>query len=172
MKRDFSSLTAQEALGIAITVEERNAFVYHQLGDMFSQFCADAPTLASSFFELESAERRHGALLMSRYVERFGTLTCNISEEDIRSFIEVPRYDVDSVLTAVEKGQPGSARHIALEIAAAAEQSAVQYYSHIAATTLDPELKSLYEEFVALEQEHSDWLDIELEAEKIAGKPS
>jgi len=36
------------------------------------------------------------------------------------------------------------------------------------ATTLDPELKSLYEEFVALEQEHTDWLDIELGAEAVA----
>lgn len=168
MTRDFSSLTAQEALSIAIAIEERNATVYHHLGNLFSQFCSDAPTLAVSFFELESAERRHGALLISRYVERYGTLNTGVSEEDIRDFIEVPRYDVASVLTAVEIGQPGSARHIALEIAAAAERSALQYYRHLVATTLDPELKSLYEEFVALEQEHTDWLDIELGAEAVA----
>ena len=101
-------------------------------------------------------------------MERYGMLNSGVSEEDIRNFIEVPRYDMASVLTAVEKGQPGSARHIALEIAAAAERSALQFYGRMAATTPDPELKSLYEEFVALEQEHTDWLDIELGAEAVA----
>ena len=38
MKRDFASLTAQEALHVAIFVEERNAEIYHQFAEMFAEF--------------------------------------------------------------------------------------------------------------------------------------
>ncbi len=168
MKRDFCSLSAAEALRIAILIEERNAQIYQQLGDLFLQFCPDFPGLATSFFELETVERLHATKLKARFRERYGNLTPAIAEEEIRDFIEVPKFDVASVLTTVEKGQPGSARHIALEIANAAERSALYFYHRLAATTLDPELKSLYEEFVAMEQEHVNSLDIEMSADHAA----
>src|SRR5207253_2455581 len=38
MKRDFASLTPQEALHVAIFIEERNAEIYHQFAEMFSEF--------------------------------------------------------------------------------------------------------------------------------------
>ena len=172
MKRDFGSLTAAEALRIAILVEERNAQIYQQLGDLFLQFCPDFPSLALSFMELETAERHHATLLSTRFRERYGNLNLAIAEDEIRDFIEVPKFDVANVLTAVERGQPGSARHIALEIAHAAERSALHFYNRLAANTLDPELKSLYEEFVALEQEHVNSLDIELSVERTAAEPN
>ena len=38
MKRDFASLSAQEALHVAIFIEERNAEIYHQFAEMFAEF--------------------------------------------------------------------------------------------------------------------------------------
>ena len=162
VNRDFSSLTAPEALRIAIAIEERNAETYRQVGDLFSQFCPDSPTLASTFFELSGQERRHGIVLSTRYLERYGTINAGISEEDIRDFIEVPRFDVADVLAAIDTGNPGSARCIALEIAAAAERSPLRYYERLAAASLDPQMRSLYEEFAGFEQEHADWIETEL----------
>jgi rubrerythrin len=172
VKREFCSLTAAEALRIAILVEERNAQIYQQLGDLFLQFCPDFPSLALSFLELETAERHHASMLSTRFRERYGNLNLEIAEEEIRDFIEVPKFDAANVLTAVEKGQPGSARHIALEIANAAERSALYFYSRLAANTLDPELKSIYEEFVALEQEHVNTLDIEMSVAHTSAEPN
>jgi rubrerythrin len=162
VKRHFSSLTGPEALRIAIAIENRNAETYRQLADLFSHFCPESPTLASTFSELSSTEREHSVALSTRYLERYGTLNAGIAEEDIRDFIEVPRFEVADIVAAIETGSPGSARRIALEIAAAAERSALHYYERLAAVALDPQMKSLYQEFASLEQEHSDWLETEL----------
>jgi len=89
-------------------------------------------------------------------------VNAGIAEEDIRDFIEVPRFEVADIVAAIETGSPGSARRIALEIAAAAERSALHYYERLAAVALDPQMKSLYQEFAGFEQEHTDWLETEL----------
>jgi rubrerythrin len=160
VKRHFSSLTGPEALRIAI--EERNAETYLQFADLFSHFCPESPTLASTFSELSSTERQHSIVLRTRYLERYGTVNPGIAEEDIRDFIEVPRFEVADIVAAIETGSPGSGRRIALEIAAAAERSALHYYERLAAVALDPQMKSLYQEFASFEQEHTDWLKAEL----------
>lgn len=164
MKRNFSSLTAPEALRVAIAIEDRNAETYRQLGDLFSQFCHESPALASTFFDLSATERQHSVILSTRYLERFGTVNAGIAEEDIRDFIEVPRYNVADIITAIETGNSGSARRMALEIAAAAEHSALHFYERLAAVARDPQMKSLYQEFAGLEQEHADWIETELDS--------
>jgi rubrerythrin len=162
VKRNFSSLTGPEALRIAIAIEDRNAETYRQLADLFSHFCPESLAIASTFCELADTERQHSVALSTRYFERFGTVNAGIAEEDIRDFIEVPRFEVADIVAAVETGSPGSARRIALEIAAAAERSALHYYERLAALSLDLQMKSLYQEFAAFEQEHTDWLETEL----------
>ena len=162
MKRNFSSLTGPEALRVAIAIEERNADIYRQLAELFSHFCPESTAIASSFSELSDTERLHSIALSTRYLERYGTVNTGIAEEDIRDFIEVPRFEVADIVAAIETGSPSSARSIALEIAAAAERSALHYYERLAAVALDPQMKSLYQEFAAFEQEHTDWLETEL----------
>ena len=164
MKRDFSSLTSPEALRVAIAIEDRNAETYRQLSDVFSHFCPESPALASTFLELSATERQHSIVLSTRYLERFGTVNAGIAEEDIRDFIEVPRYHVADIVSAIEAGNAESARRLALEIAAAAERSALHYYERLAALARDPQMKSLYQEFAGLEQEHADWVETELES--------
>jgi rubrerythrin len=48
---------------------------------------------------------------------------------------------------------------MALEVAAAAEESAIRFYRRLAESTKDPELKALYQEFVDIESNHGNWLD-------------
>ena len=38
MKREFASLSAQEALHVAIFIEERNAEIYREFAEMFAEF--------------------------------------------------------------------------------------------------------------------------------------
>ena len=157
MKRDLASLSHREALRIAIVIEERNAHIYHRLAEIFSRSCPDSPQIPSAFYELANTEREHGATLTARHLERFGAVHADITEEDIWDFIEVPSLRVADISAAVEAGDGARARRMAFEMALAAERSAVNYYGRLVENTSDPELKALYKEFVAFEQEHTDW---------------
>ena len=48
---------------------------------------------------------------------------------------------------------------MALEVALAAERSATRFCRRLAESTNDAQLKAVYEEFVAFETCHSDWLE-------------
>lgn len=159
MKRNFTSLSSREALRLAIVIEERNAHIYQRLGEMFSKSCPDSPQIPAAFHELADRERLHGANLTERYSKRFGALRADMSEEDIWDLIEAPRLDVADIQAAVEAGDALAARRMALGMALAAEQGAVKYYTRVAGTTPDPELKALCEEFVTDEREHTGWVE-------------
>jgi hypothetical protein len=113
----------------------------------------------STFYDLANLERQHGIPLTARYVERFGGVHADITEEDIWNLIEMPRLRVGDILAAAEAGDLVLARRMAFEMALATECSTVSYYARLAETTPDPELKALYKEFVAFEQEHTDGLE-------------
>lgn len=160
MKRDFSSLTAQEALHVAIFIEERNADIYHQFAEMFAEFRdPDSLEIASTFWDMANEERRHGTFLQKRYFDRYGTRPCAVTEEDIRDFIEVPHLENGEIFSISRVKVGRSPRQMALEIALNAEQSAIRFYSRLTETADDPDLRQLYREFVDLETEHSGWLE-------------
>ena len=159
MKREFASLTAQEALHVAIFIEERNAEIYHQFAEMFAGFRdAESLEIASTFWEMAAEERNHGTELQKRYFDRYGTRPCAITEDDIRDFIEVPRLESGDIF-AISRAKGGrSPRELALEIAIAAEQNALRYYTRLAELTEDAELRQMYREFVDFESDHTDFL--------------
>ena len=171
MKRDFVSLSPQEALHVAIFIEERNAEIYHQFAEMFAEFHEpESLEIASTFWDMANEERQHGTLLQKRYFERYGTRPCAVTEEDIRDFIEVPRLENGDIFTISKLKIGRSPRQMALEIALAAEQNAVRYYARLAETTTDPELRELYREFTEFETGHTDWLDRKVaEARRTSG---
>ena len=176
MKREFASLTPQEALHVAIFIEERNAEIYHQFAEMFAEF-RDPGSLeiASAFWDMANEERQHGTILQKRYFDRYGTRPCALTEEDISEFIEVPRLESGEIFSFSKLKSGRSPRQLALEVAAAAEQSALRFYARLAELTQDAELKTLYQEFVDMEANHSSWLDKKMaEARRAAntGKPS
>ena len=82
MKRDFVSLTAQEALHVAIFIEERNAEIYHQFAEMFAEFHEpESLEIASTFWDMANEERQHGTLLRKRYFDRYGTRPCAVTDQ-------------------------------------------------------------------------------------------
>lgn len=159
LKRSFASLNPREVLCIAIAIEERNAHIYHRLGEILARFCPGSSQVSSAFYELADTERKHGALLARRYRERFGPVRAEIVEEDIEDRIEMPQLNLADVSAVVEAGDVPGARRLAFEIVRAAECNAVKYYLRLVETTSDPELNALYREFLAIEQEHNDWLE-------------
>lgn len=160
MKRDFASLNAQEALHVAIFIEERNAEIYHQFAEMFAEFRdPESLEIAAAFWDMATEERKHGTLLQKRYFDRFGTRPCAVTEEDIRDFIEVPRLENGDIFTISRLKVGRSPRQMALEVALASEMNAQRFYARLTEITADEELKALYREFVEFEAGHSDWLE-------------
>lgn len=175
MKRDFASLTAQEALHVAIFIEERNAEIYHQFAELFAGFRdEESLEIASTFWDMASEERRHGTLLQQRYFERYGTRPCAITDDDVRDLIEVPQLGSGDIFAISRSSGGRSPRELALEIAVAAEQNAVRYYSRLAELTEDAELRQLYREFLNFENDHTDFLEKKIAAARRAtgGGPS
>ena len=171
MKRDFVSLTAQEALHVAIFIEERNAEIYHQFAEMFAEFREpESLEIASTFWDMASEERQHGTLLQKRYFDRFGTRPCAVTEDDISDFIEVPRLENGEIFSISKIKGGRSPRQMALEIALNAEQNAVRFYNRLVETTQDLEMRELYREFTEFETGHSDWLEKKVaEARRASG---
>ena len=171
MKRDFATLNAQEALHVAIFIEERNAEIYHQFAEMFAEFRdPESLEIAATFWDMANEERKHGTQLQKRYFDRYGTRPCAVTEEDIRDFIEVPRLENGEIFTISRLKVGRSPRQMALEIAVAAEQNAVRFYSRLHQITEEPEMRALYKEFAEFETNHSDWLEKKVsEARRTSG---
>jgi rubrerythrin len=160
MKRQFTSLSAQEALHVAIFIEERNAEIYHQFAEMFAEFRdPESLEIAAAFWDMANEERQHGTLLQKRYFERYGTRPCAVTEEDISDLIEVPRLENGEIFTFSKLKAGRSPRQLALEVAATAEHGAARFYTRLADVTKDAELKALYSELLDFESGHTQWLD-------------
>jgi rubrerythrin len=169
LKRDFASLTPQEALHVAIFIEERNANIYSEFAEMFAEFRdPESLEIAAAFWDMSNDERRHGTMLQKRYFDRYGTRPCSVTEEDIADLIEVPRLENGNIFSISKVRVGRSPREMALEVALAAERSATRFYRRLAESTKDAHLKAVYQEFVALETCHSDWLDQKVAAARRA----
>jgi len=154
MKRSFASLNPQEALHVAIFIEERNAELYQRFAEMFAEFRdSDSLEIASVFQEMAEEEKDHSSKLQSSYIERFGTSSCALTEEDLVELIEVPRLEEGDFFFA-----PGqkivSARDRALQVALSAERSAQRYYADLVAKTAPGPLRLLYRELAEMEDGH------------------
>jgi rubrerythrin len=171
MKRDFASLTPPEALHVAIFIEERNAEIYHQFAEMFAEFRdPESLQIAAAFWDMANEERQHGTLLQKRYFDRYGTRPCAVTEDDICDFIEIPRLENGELFTFSRLKVGRSPRQMSLEVALAAEQSASRFYTRLAETSEDADLRALYREFVEFEDSHTDWLQKKvLEARRTSG---
>ncbi len=154
MKRSFAGLSPQEALHVAIFIEERNADLYHQFAEMFAEFRdTESLEIASVFQEMAAEEKDHSSKLQSLYVERFGTSRCALTEEDLVELIEVPRLEQVDFFLAPEKNKI-SARNRALQVALNAERSAQTYYAGLVEKTEPGSLRQLYRELAEMEDGH------------------
>ena len=154
MQRAFSTLNAQEALHVAIFIEERNAGIYHRFAEMFTEFHdAESLEIASVFWDMAVEEKRHSGILQGKYQERFGNASCAMTEEDLQEMIEVPRLEDADVFGADPTTQNG-AREKALQVALAAETGAHDFYTKLVEHTEDGPLRRLYTELSIMEDGH------------------
>ncbi len=161
MKRSFLSLSPQEALHVAIFIEERNAELYHRFAEMFVEFRdIESLEIAGVFWDMAVEEHHHSTRLQTLYADRFGTAACAVTEEDIQEMIEVPKLEDGKVLTPATASLPPRER--ALQAALKAEQNARKYYAEIAESSGDAKLGKLYKELAEFENEHVEYLERKL----------
>jgi len=162
MKRTFTSLAPQEALHIAILIEERNAELYHRFAEMFVEFRdSESLEVASVFWEMAVEEHHHSSLLQSKYLELYGNFKCGLTEEDLAELIEVSRLDHADIFGANDSCRPG-VRERALRVALNAEQSAHAYYKALLQNTPKGPLRQLYLELSQMEDNHAACLERKL----------
>jgi rubrerythrin len=152
MKRSFQSLSPLEGLHVAIFIEERNAGIYHRFAEMFASFQDFASLeIAGVLWDMASEERNHSSLLQRFYTAKYGQASCALTDTDILESIELPLLDEEIFNSTAEAA---TAHHRALVVALNAEHQAHIFYSELAETAGDPELRALYIELCSFEADH------------------
>lgn len=164
MKREFASLSVQEALHVGIFIEERNAHIYENFAQMFAEFHdSESRQIAVSFQEMAAEERQHGTILQERYTERYGNQACALTDQDIAEVVEVPQLE-NGEMFILGRISPQKA----LEVAWAAEQEARRFYKDLSRSTADASLRALYAEMAEFELDHAQFLEQKLARRKLA----
>lgn len=159
MQRNFVSLTPNEAMQVAISIEERNAGLYHRFAEMFTEFGdEDSLEIAAVFWEMAIEERGHASLLRQKYTERYGDASPSATENDLVEMVEVPKLDSGDVFG--NGGVPGRAR--ALNVALEAELGAREFYVRLAEQTKYAPLRDLFRELAGMEDSHVAYLEMKL----------
>jgi rubrerythrin len=155
MRRSFASLDPQEALHVAIFIEERNAELYHRFAEMFVEFRdSDSLEIASVFWEMAAEEKQHSSLLQTKYMEQYGSSRCALTEEDLIEWIEVPKLEDGDIFAPSRNGIKNPVRERALQVALKAEQAAQNYYAGLMQNTREGPLRELYRELAEMEDSH------------------
>ena len=155
MKRSFASLNPQEALHVAIFIEERNAELYHRFAEMFVEFRdSESLEIAGVFWEMAGEEKNHSSLLQGKYMEEYGSSRCALTEEDLIEWIEVPKLEDGDVFAATREGRTTNVRERALQVALKAELAAKRYYADLVQNTVEGPLRRLYGELAEMEDGH------------------
>lgn len=160
MKRSFQSLSPQEALHVAIFIEERNAETYHNFAQLFVSF-QDSTSLqtAGVLWEMAEEERHHSTLLQERYTALYGQSACALTGANVQEIIEFPQFVEEGIFDSTDAE---AARIRALRIALGAENQARDFYVALAKTASDPALRALYQELSGFEAEHVEFLERKL----------
>ena len=82
--RPFETLTEQEILALAISLEEEDARIYDDFADGLSE---EYPEQARKFQEMRGQEDEHRHRLLERYRARFGEHVPLIRRQDVRGFV-------------------------------------------------------------------------------------
>ena len=82
--RPFETLTEQEILALAISLEEEDARIYDDFAEGLSE---NYPEQARKFQEMRGQEDEHRHRLLERYRARFGEHVPLIRRQDVRGFV-------------------------------------------------------------------------------------
>lgn len=144
---DFSSLSLQDALDLAILIEKESEERYLSFVDMLG---SSYPGDAADFFAMMARnERNHGAELAKRRQGLFGDAPARVTEDMIQD-VEAPGF---------EKPRPFMSPRHALEVAMESEVKAFEFFDQALPGIQDPEVHKLFEELRGEETEHQRLLE-------------
>ena len=139
--RSFESLSEQEILALAISLEEEDERVY---ADYAERLRASFPASASVLDGMAHEELSHRRALIERYRHRFGDHIPLIRRQDVRGFMSRrPPWLVRSFGPEVIRQQ-----------AAAAEIESRRFYERAAARSTEPATRQLLDDLAQAERTH------------------
>ncbi len=142
MQIDFAHLDLQDALDMAILIEEEAEERYIEFAEQMEAFFTPA---AAKFFRLMAEnEKKHGRELASRRRARFGDAPARVDRSQLWE-VEAPAY---------EKARAFITPRRVLEIALDSETKAHDYFAGAIPYVKDAEVKKLFEELRLEEVEH------------------
>lgn len=147
---NFERLSLQDALDLAIMVEEEASERY---GELAAQMETHHTPEAAEFFKfMVINETKHGDELSARRKQLFGDAPRNVDSSMIWE-VEAPEYESVRVFMTAQD---------ALAVALRAEQKAYRFFESAVKHVTDAEVRTLFEELKHEEIEHEDLVRKEL----------
>jgi erythrin-vacuolar iron transport family protein len=141
---DFASLRLQDALDLAILIEEEAKERYEEFADNLS--IHHTPDAAHFFTTMAGNEAKHGADLLMRRQAIFGDAPSHVSRAMLWD-VEAPDYDQSRMFMSARQ---------AMEVALASEIKAHDFFDAALAHISNPDVRVLFEELRAEEVEHQE----------------
>jgi erythrin-vacuolar iron transport family protein len=131
---DFASLSLQDALDLAILVEEEAQERYLEFVDQMEQH--HTPEAAKFFATMARNEQKHGEELRARRHSLFGDTPRRVKRSMLWD-VEAPEYDQPRAFMSARQ---------AMEVALASETKAHEFFVQAIPHLGDPEVKTLFQE--------------------------
>jgi rubrerythrin len=149
-KLDFASLSLQDALDLAILVEEEAQERYLEFGEQMEAH--HTPEAAGFFKFMAGNEAKHGEELRARRKELFGAAPARVRREMLWD-VEAPEYD---------QARAFMSPRAAMEVALTSETKAHAFFVDALPHITNPEVRALFEELRDEEVLHQDLVRKEL----------
>jgi rubrerythrin len=150
MDLDFSKLSVQDALDLAILVEEEAQERYEEFAKILAAH--HSPEVATFFTFMAGNEAKHGADLRARRTTEFGAAPVRVDRTMLWD-AEAPEVSEVRAFMSVRQG---------LEIALAAEVKAYDFFRSALAEIDHPDVRALFTELRDEEVEHQEMVKREL----------
>jgi len=139
--RNFSELSEQEVLALAIALEEEDERTYD---DYAHYLHGSYPDTAAVFAAMAKEESGHRRRLIDLYKSRYGEFVPMIRRTDVRGFMK---------RNSVWLGQPFGLEKIREQVEAM-EMESLRFYRRAARQTKDASLRQLFDDLAAEERRH------------------
>jgi rubrerythrin len=141
---DFASLSLQDALDLAILIEEEAKERYEEFADNLTVH--HTPDAAHFFTTMAGNEAKHGADLLMRRQAIFGDAPTRVSRAVLWD-VEAPDFDQSRMFMSARQ---------AMEVALASEVKAYDFFDAALDYINNPDVRVLFEELRAEEIEHQE----------------
>ena len=157
--KNFTNLSPDEVLAMAIGVEGTNAARYAIWADRFRPYNEDVSEL---FDELAEEEKLYQKKLMDIFTERYGNKKVVVDPERISKVVKDSNLDLEHFFVLDEKMEKG----LLLE-AMKAEFETFVFFKQALLSTKDPRLLELYNKLADFEEQHVNELKSSIEEDEI-----